>query len=531
LIGTLNVNWDEFALFARAHDTLRTGQLQGGGRPGLATIALIPFAEGCENALDSIRAARWLWALFTLAIVGGLWAFVRQLVPGQSERSCAALAVAAYVCMPDFLRHSVEVRADQPALAFAMWGGVALLSSRKRPLLALLAGAAVGAGFLFSQKAVYVAALVGFCAVVAGVQNPRWRKDALRVGLTVVGGVGVLVIFQEVLPHFLEPPPPFSVSNQLDTFDHYRSQIGSFFYLRAMPFYGAHLIVLATVMLATILGPRGRQQNFRLLMIWGSIALALAVMLFHTGSFPYFSLTFGIFPAVAVGLGVSSVRERYGRRDNDPLPIAPLWILLALGASWGSLSVLQDTQMPQREAFAFVARNLPDSARGFHTDRAFVCRNDPDPFPVMWGTRMVSLQGREGSADRQAFLDEFRRRPVQFIVSSRRLDEFPTSIRTFWNTHYVHYHAQVMVPGASIEGVTEREFRPLVPGNYRWSPEPSAPQESIQIGSREVGPGEEVWLDEGTHLLQAHSSTVKGWFALALEDPPTPSSRTFYLAF
>ncbi len=78
-VFTVAVNWDEFALLNNARLTAETGQLQAGGRPGLASVLLLPFVADCDDEVDVIRRARGLWLAITFALLAGFAALIAQL--------------------------------------------------------------------------------------------------------------------------------------------------------------------------------------------------------------------------------------------------------------------------------------------------------------------------------------------------------------------------------------------------------------------------------------------------------------------
>ena len=71
-VFTEAINWDEFALLARAEATLRFGEVEGGGRPGLVSIALIPFVADCVDSVRAVVWARAAWQVLTLAYLAGV---------------------------------------------------------------------------------------------------------------------------------------------------------------------------------------------------------------------------------------------------------------------------------------------------------------------------------------------------------------------------------------------------------------------------------------------------------------------------
>jgi len=227
-IFSLNVNWDEFALLQRAILTEESGRIVGGGRPGLATLVLLPFAAECANAVDAIVRARMLWTVMVLASVGAFWLILREIVPESKYRGLAiGLGLSVWAIAPVFLRTSTQVRTDQPAVLFGLLGGLALLASRRHPAWALAAGGLLGIGFLFSQKLVYVAALVGLLAAGQLLLRGDWsaRREAARALLA--GGAFFLVVlgYRELTMRLAGGAPILPLEGQLRSFEFYREFI------------------------------------------------------------------------------------------------------------------------------------------------------------------------------------------------------------------------------------------------------------------------------------------------------------------
>ncbi len=296
-VFTENINWDEFALLSRAADTLRTGQLSAGGRPGLGALILIPFVDGCSDSIAAIRSARLLWVGFTVALVWGFWTLLaRGLETEERSARAAALGVALLVLVPAFLRFSIQVRTDQPAIALGLWGGVALLASRRRSSWALLAGILFGIGYLFSQKVVYVAALAGLLVVgdLFLRRELRVERELARAGLCLLSGTAILELYRAILPAFVEPVAVQSVSAGLGAFGFYRADFGYAFYVRMLPTLIPQLILMALLLNATGKMLRNEDGQRRLLLLaWAILALGIVVGLFHAGAFPYFWMTLG----------------------------------------------------------------------------------------------------------------------------------------------------------------------------------------------------------------------------------------------
>ena len=535
-ILTENVNWDEFALLARAHDTLRTGTLSSGGRPGLATLLLIPFVEECRDAVRAARFARGLWTVFAVAILSGLWGILRCLFHGRPRGAHdAALGVALLALTPAFLRYSLQVRTDQPAIALGLLGGLALLHSRRHLALAVLAGLLAGTGFLFSQKLIYVAALVGLLALgdVLLRRDFEWSRDSIRVALAVLSAAVVVGVYPTVVSQFFEAPPLLPVSGQLDAFEFYRRTVGYSYYALMSP---ELLPQLALVFLLLVSTPRalshGGPDRGIAMLAWGVLGLGLAVGMFHAGAFPYFWMTLGLFPAVGIAIGMPVIRGR----ARQPLRLTPLelamWAGLIVTAALAGNSLSRDTQAVQRDTLRLVDANFGSSSEGFSSDRALLCREDEDPFPVYFSQHIFErFSGPDAAEVTTGFLDEFRSRPVTFMVQSFRLDHFPDVVKDFWAEHYIPYAAALLVPGASLDFSSDLEttiFDVIVPGEYRlYGVEAGA---VVRVDGVPLRDGETVRLDLGPHGVQA-GSNVQGLLALSLPDPPDLPARQFFKRF
>lgn len=535
-VFTEAINWDEFALLDRVQAFLRVGQLQGGGRPGLVELVLAPFARGCEDAVSTLRVARLLWLGITAALLAAVYVLARRLRRTVGFDAGAALAVAVLGCVPVFLRWSLQVRTDQPALALAAWGGVALLANR-RPS-ALLGGLLVGAGALFSQKAVYAGALVGLLAVLDWWRAPdfgerrSWQSVAERAGLFLLGGALALVAYRYVLPLFVQlPRTVMTLERGLDVFAHYRRMFGFVVYRRMLPTLVPQLALLGALVLASVRFAREPKLRRAVISTWAVLALGLAVGLFHAAAFPYFWMTLGLFPALAAALAFEPLTALVPDEQRRRWAWSGLLMLLLGPAAWTSLSLQEDTQVEQRDSLTFIARNFPEPARGFQAEGALACRKDPAPFPVYFTEHIARrFSGPERAVNIAALEHEFRSRPVEFIVATHVFHQFPQELRDFWGAHYVPYGAQVFVPGRVMSGRagTSASFETFRSGRYRWFVPPGAAGGRLAVDGRALHSGEIMDLAAGTHRLQLVDAAEAGLFALALDEAPAPSDAPFY---
>lgn len=526
-VRTETVNWDEFGLLFRAHESMRTGHLLAGGRPGLASIVAIPTVRGCTDGVSAVRTARYVWLVFTALLIAGTWTLLRKFCRRSASPALAAsLGTGLLVLVPVFLRWSLQVRADQPALAASVWSGVVLLGKRRRWEHALAAGCLLGMGYLFSQKAFYIGLLVIVLAAGDVFVDREWRmaRELRRAAAFAGGGLLSLAIYRLLVSRFFALPPVNTWDTVTVDFPGYRSSIGFNAYVGMLPTLVPHAVLVALLAWATWRGRPLREspEGRTLIVAWAVIALGVAVGVFHAGAFPYFWMTLGIFPAVAIALGFDRVLQLLDApRDRVGL-VALIGLLLAIPSLRASLLLQEDSQTPQRMALEFVARNFAPEDRGFQPESALFCRLDPAPFPTFFSQEIVAgFYRAEARANIASFLQEFRTRPIRFLVSSIRLQHFPAEVRRFWALHYVPYRDNVFVPGRELEGEegTEVSLDILVPGRYRWWPSLAAGADAVSIDGAPIAPHADLFLEAGPHTArmprQAH-----GWLTLALRDPP-----------
>ena len=236
-------NWDEFALFHDVALTAQSGELRSAGHPGLPQVALLPLVRDCADEISVGRTARLAWLALTWGYLAGVFALLLQLLPADRHRAHdAALGTALLGLLPVFLEWSIQVRTDQVALLGGTWGAVALLASRRRPWLALAAGAAFGVGWLGTQKLAYVAALAALLAAGDLALRAEWRcrRELARAGGAALGAALVLAAWRGAVSAAFAVPAshaalsgtsPETVRNYLDVFDFYRATIGYSQYL------------------------------------------------------------------------------------------------------------------------------------------------------------------------------------------------------------------------------------------------------------------------------------------------------------
>jgi hypothetical protein len=533
-------NWDEFGLFENASITHETGVLNGGGRPGLAQLVVLPLVADCEDEIEVLQRTRLLWVFITLAYLIGVGVLVWHLKPERERRLAdALLAVGLLALVPAFLEWSIQVRTDQIALAGGVWGGVALLASKRRPFLALAAGILFGVGFLSSQKLIYVAALIGLLALaqVGFGRQIRFRREALRAGLCALGFAAcVLALYQTPSREIAVAPNHTLLSasvvrNGLSSFDFYRKTIGWSQYRALLPSLIPHFLLLGALATATVTALRRRKPwRSELTLAWLILILGVAVGSFHAAAFSYFWMTLGLFPALAFAVARQPICDLVPDVGHTRrLVIAGFWLALAGPGMLEMATLLNDTQKVQRDSFDFIHSNFQLSDAGFQPESALFCRGDSQPIRHYFSTHIYQSFGTPGSEPNRArLIQQFRDESILFIVESFRLNQFPVEVRRFWADNYQPYRASVFVAGRRLEGHSGSSsvFELVAPGTYRWLP--ITDPQPIVVDGQPLGAGEIMHLASGEHVADFPEDVPGGILILALKQPPGLAPLAFF---
>ncbi len=545
-VHTENVNWDEFNLIHNAAWTWQSGELHAGGRPGLAVLLLLPFVADCANEIEVARSARSLWILFGVGMLVGLWCVLARF----TSRRDAWFGVALLALVPEFLVWSLQVRTDQPALAAALLAGAALLASRERPVLATVAGALIGLGFLSSQKALYVVGLVGVLVIAEHWRDRdlRFSREGLR-GMLALAAAGMVVVgYYALIPQLFsgEGAPTLSaplpalgietagrqVAFQMNVFDYYRSTIGYSQYVEMLPHLAVHLLLLAAMVFVTLRGWL-RRESFTSAWwaAWGAIALGVFVGSFHAGAFKYFWMTLGLFPAVALALARPELSARLSPALRRPAAVVVL-LALFVPAAVQSVQLLEDTQAVQRETIDFARRNFAPDDAGFHAEAGLFCSDDANRFPAYFSQLIERRFGaRAGCRDcAPNLIRKFSDEQVKYVVATFRLNQFPPLIRDFWQENYLPYRGSLLVAGKLLKAEAPRETVDIVvDGEYLWLP--NRPPADVSINGQRVRTGERVRLSRGPNEVDYSETESPGMLVLAMDAPPRLPLSPFYRDF
>lgn len=525
-IFTESINWDEFALLQRVEQTLLEGRVVGGGRPGLVNLMLVPFLKDCTDVVTTAVRVRLLWLGITSVFLCGVfflvrnwYRFARREDPGSLEASVAVMLLAFH---PTFVVWSLQVRTDQVALAAATWGGVLLLSDRR--WFALLAGALCGLAVLSTQKGVYIAALAGllWASAIAGRLRGAARQDlqselrnrstqalvSLAGALIVIGAYALLVPLDAALANSK------AVAGAWDSMRRVREIAGYRAYVAAATQALPHALILAGLAASTIaqVFARDPRETHLLATCWSVLMLGAVVAFVHGSSWAYFVMTLGLFAAVALGMASGHLARRLGR--NGPAILGLLLFAVVVGSVPVTLEMLRGSQSHQRDTLRWIRESGLGSYHGYQIDGALVCTVRAAPMPSV--SHLLNIRGLS-EQQVEGLIDQFRRRPIAYVIDADRLPQLPQEVRRFLREHYVWHYGAVSVAGFKIRD----EGRPsvidvIVPGRYVWNPGPRSRAAILELPGASVRPGDIVSLGVGRLEYRTLPSPADGTLLLAL---------------
>jgi hypothetical protein len=392
---------------------------------------------------------------------------------------------------------------------------------------AALAGMLFGVAILSTQKAVYVIALcvllfaTSTAARIQSGARSKAREFVLACSrLAVVLAVAAVVvgIYVALVPEAARLASGTGVAGAIDTMNWTRSTQGYRIYTVHAHRLIVHWVLFAILIAWTVraLIRKDRSEVVLLCTCWSILFLGLAVIRFHGSSFPYFIMTAGLFPALALSMASASPLVLTGR-SAWPI-IVSLIVMAGLQSAAESIEMLVDTQVEQRETLRLVTDSPLRDRRGYQVEGALLCTRDPDPIPTMfsqdiWRKFKKSAMAEQNTAD---FIAGLRSRSVAYVVESYRLRQFPEPILSFLASHYLWYSSSLFIAGFGIEpGRPAQDIDVIVRGRYRWDPSPIDATATLQVGSVVLRPSEVVELDVGSHRITHDDRDAQGKLILA----------------
>jgi hypothetical protein len=528
-IFTENINWDEFALLYRVERMVATGMIQGGGRPGAIELVLAPLVRHCNDAVTALREARLITAFATFLAIAALYLLALRLRSDRARPSEGAwLAVALLVFALPFQRWSIQVRTDPFGIAWGLWGMVVWLGVPRRIRNAVVAGVCFGLGYLFTQKVLYVV-LLGVCLRVAvetrGQPRTTPRHFLAEVVSCTVAAVTVFAAYRWLLPLFIPLPAQARLDTALETFASYRESFGTALYRGLLAALVPHLVLIALLGAATAHALYTRTARGHLAVSWSVLGLAAIVATFHTAMFPYFWITLGLFPALALAYSAEELAQVVPARIRR-FAVGTLIACLLVPAAVYAVQLLDDTQHVQRDALEFVARDFGRERYGFQLEGALSCRHDPEPFPVYFRPHIERAFSGANTDKIAAFVERFQTKPVHFLIVSHMVGFFPEPIRNFWQQNYRPYYGPVFVVGREVGKDEALRWQVFAPGNYRWQAGDERRRSELQVDGTTLRDHETVSLTRGWHELRAIGDG--GRLVFSVDSEPKWSSDPFY---
>jgi len=452
----------------------------------------------------------------------------------------ALLAVALLAFLAAFVTWSVQVRTDQAALAAATWGGALLLSESR--VRAAFAGVLLAASLLCTQKAIYVIGLGGILLLTAswarawplaaGGRKVEMKSLAARIAWAAATAVAVIGLYVQIFPQTAHLASGDAVASGLEVMRWTRERQGYRIYTVHADRLLVHWSLFAMLVVWSVRTVVRKQASEVPLVAtcWLVLLLGVVVIRFHGSSFPYFIMSAGLFPAIALALTAGRTLATTGRMAWHVL--VAMIALAALQSVTEALEMLPDTQTEQRDTLRLIHESNLSNRRGYQIEGALFCAMDPSPIPPMFSQDIarhfhISAQSAKNAAD---FIAEFRNRPIAYIVESFRLQRLPKTIRRFLGEHYVWYGKSLYLAGFRIEFASagSRVVDVIVPATYRWTPDPTAASASIIVNERTLSAFEEIELQVGKHTVEATVIPTVG--SLILADLPA-RERQGYPAF
>lgn len=410
-----------------------------------------------------------------------------------------------------------------------------LMSPRARN--AALAGVLFAAGLLCSQKGLYVIGLAGVLFLTASVSRglsvpngarPEISAALRRAGLVAIGAAATIGLYLALVPETASLVSQRHLASSFDTMDWYRARLGYRAYTIHAARLWVHWLLFASLVLWTTraLLARDRTEAVRLVTCWSVLILGLAVIRIHASSFPYFLMTAGLFPAVALGLAAGPALEFAG--DRKVAAAIGLAAVLLWKSTPETLEMLQEYQAHQRETLRLVNGSALRSMRGYQVEGGLVCAADPAAMPAMF-TQQIKQRAARGPTAFDDFIAQFRQRPIAYIVESYRMKQFPPKVRQFWDDHYVPYAAALQVAGFRVSGRDQDlVIDVIVEGSYRWVTSRQGSDGAIVVGTTVVQPGGTLLLDSGKHTVSKADPATSGSLVLAISAAPMGEAFPFY---
>jgi hypothetical protein len=415
-----------------------------------------------------------------------------------------------------FVERGMEVRPDG-YLAFTLAGALAcevLVASRHRRHVAQ--ALALAAGFLFTQKAVFVCGAFGLLWLGRALRERRSGLvllPTLTWSLPVVA-VGLHLWWSGSLEAYLR----YNVFNQAQVVARQVAVDQTFPPTSFLRSEGSRNVVFVVLALAGLVEAARRWLARELEPPRAAAALAAVFGLVSLWTvpapFPYFHVT--VLPPLAV-LGGAWVGGLLRRLPASPIPVAPsALLLLCLGLASATSLPRVWTQTARTNGYQF--RTLEEVQRiTGPDDRVFDMAGlyfRPDAHPVYLMTGMMFSRYRAGGFP--PIVPTLRANGVVALVWNYRMTWLSAEEQDFLSERFVHHGLNLFVLGTRVDGLVpgeRRVFEALSGERFRYEGDGV-----LRVDGKPFAAGT---LARGEHVLEAAEPIAAGRLVL---DVPAPAS-------
>lgn len=506
----------------------RDGDWGSPGRPGFLWLLLSPsllLGSPVASAL-AMRLAAAGASLLTLALVYRLVADDRP-----DDRLAPLLAIGLLGTSMSWQAHAFEVRTDTFVVPMTLLAAWLVFRPTVTAKQAALAGLALGAATVFSQKTVYNLAALGAAGAFAAWSMRIPRRQIVRTAVLVGGTAAVAVgTWYAILVIAADSA---AVSEGLG-----KAARNAWGNQRALPVNlrtlgraastGLGLYVVGGVAVLAAVRLRGtRPRAAALAVVFGAMLATIAV---HRGFFPYFIASFEPYLAVAAGgLGAElwhRLRSRGPRSRGGARVLAVVVVVLSLSAVPTALGILSTTNHQQlkvmREADALFGEPVP------HWDSSGLIAGYPET--TFFNTAAV----RRGFRERQGadlYIELARERKPLFLIR-----DYMTRDRTLragerqwlWR-HFLPYRDNLYLRGGRVAARADEADAVIelaTGGDYtvhfrgRWSG-------VARVNGEAVADGATISLSGESATLTARASEGRGqlWLLVGADRVPAEDAE------
>ncbi|MEM7289218.1 MAG: hypothetical protein AAF412_02410 [Pseudomonadota bacterium] len=512
LTFSTEVNWDEFYYLSNTYEHMR-GELL---RP-LQTLHVHAFAwlgSVSVNEVKQVAIARLVMLALSIATTIFLFEICRHF----TSPLAALVAVLGYASFSFVIRHGDSFRADPIATALLMGALYIVICHRWHFIWFALAGILIGISGLVTIKS---ALFIPFFACVMLVSIFQSDERIKAMAACAVAFFSALAIFGTFyLLHKSSLPPQISSSGLEIASGGFTKTLfseglfpQSAILIAALSTNPLHVaaLVFGIIFLIVNSGKAGTNSKLRSLLQF-SFLLPLITLIFYRNSYPYYYPMILAPAAVFFAIGAQAfISNETGIADYRRLLLAVFALFLFLTGK-NIYQAFERTSNVQRITLDAIHKMFPEPVS--YIDRNSMVSSFPKKgfFMSSWGLENYKEAGVPVmptiiSESQPAFLianietlDLRHPETTERLPPSRKL--FKEDLEAL-RANYIHHWGFIHVAGKhfkEISAQSEEEFSVLIEGTYTLEA-----ARSLMIDGKTIDPGNQVFLNQGTHILQANS--------------------------